>query len=166
MRVRATPRLRVPTTGGDTQNPAVASAPYRVRRTFCERLLAEMFRPIFRPVQPSFGRFPCPQWDRQGPKLPYAKSSVEPCSASLSRICGWSGRPDLNRGPSAPKADALPSCATPRRRVLRTERIRRHPRHRRVSQFGPSDRRHAFATTPVYTTDASDSCVAERRRSA
>jgi hypothetical protein len=26
----------------------------------------------------------------------------------------WSGRPDLNRRPSAPKADALPSCATPR----------------------------------------------------
>src|SRR5690242_7523588 len=25
----------------------------------------------------------------------------------------WSGRPDLNRGPSAPKADALPSCAGP-----------------------------------------------------
>ena len=26
-----------------------------------------------------------------------------------------SGRPDSNRGPSAPKADALPGCATPRR---------------------------------------------------
>src|SRR5215469_16849525 len=26
----------------------------------------------------------------------------------------WSGRPDLNRRPSAPKADALPDCATPR----------------------------------------------------
>ena len=25
-----------------------------------------------------------------------------------------SGRPDLNRGPPAPKAGALPSCATPR----------------------------------------------------
>ena len=30
------------------------------------------------------------------------------------RRAKWSGRPDLNRGPSAPKADALPSCATPR----------------------------------------------------
>jgi hypothetical protein len=26
----------------------------------------------------------------------------------------WSGYPDLNRGPSAPKADALPNCAIPR----------------------------------------------------
>src|SRR6266852_702394 len=26
----------------------------------------------------------------------------------------WSGRPDLNRGPPAPKAGALPGCATPR----------------------------------------------------
>src|SRR5579885_1117956 len=27
---------------------------------------------------------------------------------------GWSGRRDLNPRPSAPKADALPDCATPR----------------------------------------------------
>src|SRR4051812_44945114 len=27
---------------------------------------------------------------------------------------GWSGRPDLNQRPSAPKADALPDCARPR----------------------------------------------------
>src|SRR5690606_28986521 len=26
----------------------------------------------------------------------------------------WSGRPDSNQRPSAPKADALPGCATPR----------------------------------------------------
>src|SRR5215471_1280633 len=26
----------------------------------------------------------------------------------------WSGRPDLNRGPHAPQACALPGCATPR----------------------------------------------------
>ena len=26
----------------------------------------------------------------------------------------WSGRPDSNGRPSAPKADALPDCATPR----------------------------------------------------
>src|SRR6185437_15370668 len=32
----------------------------------------------------------------------------------------WSGRPDLNRRPSAPKADALPDCATPRRKRLMT----------------------------------------------
>ena len=29
---------------------------------------------------------------------------------------GWSGRQDSNLRPSAPKADALPGCATPRRR--------------------------------------------------
>ena len=29
----------------------------------------------------------------------------------------WSGRRDLNPRPSAPKADALPDCATPRRKV-------------------------------------------------
>src|SRR5277367_1999214 len=29
----------------------------------------------------------------------------------------WSGRPDSNRGPPAPKAGALPGCATPRHEV-------------------------------------------------
>src|SRR6476660_2042712 len=29
----------------------------------------------------------------------------------------WSGRPDLNRRPPAPKAGALPGCATPRHEV-------------------------------------------------
>ena len=29
-------------------------------------------------------------------------------------ILVWSGRPDLNRRPPAPKAGALPGCATPR----------------------------------------------------
>src|SRR6266852_1364730 len=29
----------------------------------------------------------------------------------------WSGRADLNRGPPAPKAGALPGCATPRHEV-------------------------------------------------
>src|SRR5579883_84905 len=29
----------------------------------------------------------------------------------------WSGRPDLNRGPPAPKAGALPGCATPRQEM-------------------------------------------------
>jgi uncharacterized protein len=32
----------------------------------------------------------------------------------VSNSDAWSGRPDLNRRPSAPKADALPDCATPR----------------------------------------------------
>ena len=30
----------------------------------------------------------------------------------------WSGRADLNRGPPAPKAGALPGCATPRHKSL------------------------------------------------
>src|SRR5438552_17383405 len=30
----------------------------------------------------------------------------------------WSGRPDLNRRPPAPKAGALPGCATPRHEML------------------------------------------------
>jgi hypothetical protein len=34
-----------------------------------------------------------------------------------AKIEEWSGRPDLNRGPPAPKAGALPGCATPRHEV-------------------------------------------------
>src|SRR3954447_711988 len=37
-------------------------------------------------------------------------------SVSLSGARRWSGRQDLNLRPSAPKADALPGCATPRHR--------------------------------------------------
>ncbi len=33
----------------------------------------------------------------------------------VRRRIEWSGRPDSNWRPSAPKADALPDCATPRR---------------------------------------------------
>jgi hypothetical protein len=33
---------------------------------------------------------------------------------ALNASFAESGRPDLNRGLSAPKTDALPSCATPR----------------------------------------------------
>src|ERR1700732_3370754 len=32
----------------------------------------------------------------------------------VTRRKDWSGRPDLNRRPPAPKAGALPGCATPR----------------------------------------------------
>ena len=35
----------------------------------------------------------------------------------MDREIFWSGRPDLNRGPPAPKAGALPGCATPRHEV-------------------------------------------------
>ena len=35
----------------------------------------------------------------------------------------WSGRPDLNRGPHAPQACALPGCATPRPHLLSNSRL-------------------------------------------
>jgi hypothetical protein len=38
---------------------------------------------------------------------------------SYGRRIRESGRPDSNRGPPAPKAGALPNCATPRREVNR-----------------------------------------------
>ena len=38
----------------------------------------------------------------------------ESSTVELSLTVRWSGRPDLNRGPPAPKAGALPGCATPR----------------------------------------------------
>ena len=53
-------------------------------------------------------------------------TGVEPASSAWkaevlplnhTRIC-WSGRLDSNQRPSAPKADALPNCATPRNRGL------------------------------------------------
>ena len=37
-------------------------------------------------------------------------------SAGGKRLLGVSGRPDLNWGPPAPKAGALPGCATPRQK--------------------------------------------------
>src|SRR5262245_8732953 len=43
--------------------------------------------------------------------------SVNPGSGGHDAPIGckkWSGRPDSNQRPSAPKADALPDCATPR----------------------------------------------------
>ncbi len=39
------------------------------------------------------------------------------CFSNL--LMPWSGRPDSNWRPSAPKADALPDCATPRRDFTR-----------------------------------------------
>src|SRR6266403_5823573 len=46
----------------------------------------------------------------------YANSDRRVCSGSFLRLQKkkWSGRPDLNRGPHAPQACALPGCATPR----------------------------------------------------
>ena len=39
------------------------------------------------------------------------------CQQSAARLV-WSGRADLNRGPPAPKAGALPGCATPRLHLI------------------------------------------------
>src|SRR5208337_4944688 len=52
-------------------------------------------------------------WNR----LPPRDSKSQPWSARVKFRLGnenWSGRADLNRGPPAPKAGALPGCATPR----------------------------------------------------
>ncbi len=45
------------------------------------------------------------------------------CQLSYSRTGAvWSGRLDSNQRPSAPKADALPDCATPRRRAAQVQK--------------------------------------------
>src|SRR5438093_1377495 len=44
---------------------------------------------------------------------PRAKSHT-PCRSQLEERTDWSGREDLNLRPPAPKAGALPDCATPR----------------------------------------------------
>src|SRR4029077_2550597 len=51
-----------------------------------------------------------------GPKLdPSLGSSAEMSeTVHLKKRRKWSGRRDLNSGPPAPKAGALPGCATPR----------------------------------------------------
>ena len=51
---------------------------------------------------------------------------------------GWSGRADLNGRPPAPKAGALPGCATPRRLILHylSPRLAAHP----IGVSGPSRR--------------------------
>ena len=66
------------------------------------------------------------------------------CSVPLSyrRVAlrfgvNWSGREDLNLRPPAPKAGALPGCATPRR-IVRSDVSKTDPSERRVSIcFGP-----------------------------
>ena len=49
-------------------------------------------------------------------QLSYIHQSTmgSPSSRARSQQRDWSGRADLNRRPSGPKPDALPSCATPR----------------------------------------------------
>ena len=47
------------------------------------------------------------------PRQAFRERSESVWQARLARM-NWSGRPDLNRGPHAPQACALPDCATPR----------------------------------------------------
>src|SRR5580704_617224 len=49
-----------------------------------------------------------------------------------SRRKYWSGRPDLNRRPPAPKAGALPGCATPRHEVPCNSKLFPHLRLRQT----------------------------------
>ena len=55
---------------------------------------------------------------RVWPQWPYHVIVIRPLEYVLkpaeSWLFCWSGRPDSNGRPSAPKADALPDCATPR----------------------------------------------------
>ena len=48
----------------------------------------------------------------------------------------WSGQQDLNLRPSAPKADALPDCAMPRRDRYARARYTLHPRPASKPQRG------------------------------
>src|SRR3974390_61535 len=55
--------------------------------------------------------------------------------SSSTQARAWSGRPDLNRRPSAPKADALPDCATPRAKRLVTRAFLPAVRPHRKAKF-------------------------------
>jgi hypothetical protein len=50
------------------------------------------------------------QWLRQDRRLP----ASNPLDSQLVIVTRWSGREDLNLRHPAPKAGALPGCATPR----------------------------------------------------
>ena len=83
---------------------------------------------------------------------PVARPLVRPTSVAdvpSSTAGRWSGRPDLNRGPPAPKAGALPSCATPRRPVACRPRAATPS----VGHGGrcPTTTRHADSVTPMPT---------------
>src|ERR1039458_7090289 len=72
--------------------------------------------------------------------------SIRPEGVSL--LLNWSGRGDLNARPPAPKAGALPGCATPRLHSFYT-----------TSEPGCSVRRlHSIRTTSVFGAD----CIKRR----
>lgn len=81
----------------------------------------------------------------------------------LSRIKSWSGRPDSNRGPLAPKASALPGCATPRQNRCQVPGVRCQvsaPDSRRPIQFRltPSARKLLPTSNPFMHTRRGSAC--------
>src|SRR3954466_5802861 len=52
--------------------------------------------------------------DQHGTSLNVSVGRKAEACRKLGSQAIWSGRADLNRGPPAPKAGALPGCATPR----------------------------------------------------
>lgn len=92
------------------------------------------------------------------------------------RLCSWfgrkSGRPDLNRRPPAPKAGALPDCATPRgrRRRQSTTVDRRvsieqgfRDRHSERSRQGPQIKATAIMLYRCHATPSIRQHAIERR---
>ena len=115
----------------------------------------------------------CGWRQRRGPEGRVAQSSD--FAAFVSNDEDWSGRPGSNRGPPAPKAGALPGCATPRLSPNTTKlpQSRRFPRVRRF-RCGPLVPRrmmcrllHAFdnpltVLLPLVTMSAIADAIAER----
>ena len=67
-------------------------------------------------------------------------------AASASGGRNWSGRPGSNRGPPAPKAGALPGCATPRRSPRHGTKLSQ-PRRFPI-RFGPARRQPSLTPRP------------------
>ncbi len=65
-------------------------------------------------IQLSYGRIFVTLWCEQQCAI-LLKLIVKTIVLFNTYCKNWSGRPDLNWGPSAPKADALASCATSRK---------------------------------------------------
>lgn len=59
-------------------------------------------------------------YDRDFRPKPLRNAIAAAFAGASVRAAQWSGRQDSNLRPSAPKADALPDCATPRRRACYT----------------------------------------------
>ena len=82
-------------------------------RSFCVRSVCDPFAPLcdrFAILPPPI----VPERARNRPRRSSVATSVFAHLRGPSQILVISGRPDLNRRPFAPKANALPGCATPR----------------------------------------------------